>query len=229
MLSDHLNKVITRIKTRGFRAGVRYIRKRIYSTSKFYVLRNNMDKIPEITSEKFNEFQVIELTDPECALFHEIIRIWPQETKPCDIQYVTEFLRERSKNGAMCFVLLHKDKLIGANWLYPPNYYYLNFNIPFLPGEYVSTWTFIVSEYRGMGVSKFLKSYCLNMAKQRGIPSVISHILVKNTPSIRMNFSTGSQIIGMITERYRWFKYSHNYTPITPIKDKEQLKKFEGK
>jgi len=215
MLRDHLNKVITRIKTRGFRAGVRYIRKRIYSTSKFYVLRNSMDDIPEVTSEKFNEFQVIELTDPDCALFREIYRLWPLETRPNNEESVVRLLRERSETGAMCFVILHKDKLVGANWMYPPNHYYLHFNIPFTPGEYVSAWTFIVSEYQGMGLSKFLKSHCLHIAKQKGINSIISLTSVKNTPSVKMNLGSGFRIIGLVTQRYLYFKYSNSFSPVS--------------
>ncbi len=210
-----MNNIITRTKREGFLAGIRYIRIRIYSTTEYYVLRNSMDDIPEIKSEQFDEFQIIELTDPDSDLFHEMYRVWPLETRPGDIQCVAEVLRERSKNGAMCFVILLKDKVVGANWLYLPDNYYLHFDIPFLPGEYISTWTFVVSEYRGIGVGKFLKRYSLNMAKQRGVTSLINLTSVKNTPSIKMYLSSGSRIIGSVMEKYRWFKYSHSFSPVS--------------
>ncbi|MEJ2648170.1 MAG: hypothetical protein P8016_07160, partial [Sedimentisphaerales bacterium] len=149
-----------------------------------------MNNIPEITSDKFVEFQITEVVDPDSYLFHEIYRLWPLDIKPSSTEFETELLKNRSKTGAMCFAMLHNNKLIGANWLYPPNQYYLSFSIPFLPGEYVSTGTFIVPGYRGMGASKFLKISGLNIAKQKGILSVISMSSVKNVPSVKMNLAT---------------------------------------
>src|SRR4030042_879465 len=210
MLQNELYKIISRTEKRGFREGLRYVRGQIYSTSKYYVFRHNMDKIPDMTSQ-FNNFRVIEIPDPDCALFGEIYRVCPSETRPNDEKYIKELLRERSKNGIMCFVLLHKDHLAGANWLSRPNHYYSNLAIPYLPDEYISYWTFIVSSYRGMGASKLLKSSSLCIAKQKEISSVISISSVKNTPSIRMNLGIGYKIIGTFTEQRRLFQYRQHF------------------
>jgi GNAT superfamily N-acetyltransferase len=210
MLHNEIYKIMKRMKKKGFREGLRYIRKQIYSTSKYYVFRHNMENIPDLASQ-FKNFQFKEIKDPDCAIFGEIYRLWPSETRPNDADYIAEILREHSKTGAMCFVLMHEDHLIGATWISRPNHYYLHFKIPYLPGECISHWTFIISSYRGKGASKFLKSGSLLIAKQKGISSVISLVSIKNTPSIKMAIGSGFKIIGTIVEQYRMFRYKQYF------------------
>ena len=170
MLSSELYKVIKRTKKRGFSEGLQYIRGQIYSTSKYYVFRHNMNNIPD-ASARFDKFQFVKIDDSDSELFHELYRVWSPETRPDDSKYMTELIQERSKYDVMCFVLLDGKKIVGANWISRPNHYYLSLGIPFLPDEYVSYWTFIVSNYRNMGASVFIKSNSLRIAKQRGITS----------------------------------------------------------
>jgi GNAT superfamily N-acetyltransferase len=213
MFLNEFRNVIKKTKKNGLLEGLRYLRGQIYFTKKFYVFRHTLKNIPDFVSN-LKDLQFMEIDNPDCDIFKEIYKVWPRDdTKPNDETYMTELLRNRSENGAMCFVLLHEGHVIGANWLYSPNHYYLHFKIPYLPGEYISTWTFIVPDHRGIGASKFLKSNCLKIAKQRGISSVISITSSKNIVSIRMNSSVGFNIIGYLIEKHRWFRYSQYFLP----------------
>ncbi len=211
MLRNELKNIIARTKKKGVREGLRYIRGHVHSVSKYYVLRHDMDKIPDL-SQRFENFKIVEICDPDSNLLEEMYHVWPSETRPGDISNAKELMRERTSKDVMCFALLDNDRLVGATWISRPNNYYLNLNIPYLSGEYVSYWTFIVPDYQGRGMSKFLKIYSLLIARQKGIFSIISLSSIKNTPAIKMNLSVGYKIIGTFTKQNHWFKSNQYFT-----------------
>ena len=208
MSLDTFNKLMEITKKRGLREGFRFLRGRINSTKRFHVFRHSLENIPDYKL-KSDKYSLVEVEDIESDLFKEIFPVWPSDdTKPNDSEYVTAMLRDRSKTGAMCFVLVYENHVVGGTWFFRPNDYYLHFKIPYQPGDYISTWTFIVPKHRGIGGSKYMKTRCLRIAKERGIPSMISISSMDNIPSVKMNFGVGYKEIGKLTEKYRWFKYS---------------------
>ena len=208
MASETINKLIEITRKRGFREGFRYLRGKINSTKKYYVFRHNLENIPDFNL-KSDKYSIMEINDIESDLFKQILEVWPSDdTKPNNLENVTEVLRESSKTGAMCFALVYENCVVGATWYYLPNNYYLHFKIPYQPGDYISTWTFIVPNHRGIGGSKYMKTCCLRTAKERGISSIVSISSMDNTPSVKMNFGVGYKAIGTIIEKYRWFRYS---------------------
>ncbi|MEA3226117.1 MAG: GNAT family N-acetyltransferase [Planctomycetota bacterium] len=209
-LKDELEKVFHRAKDRGIREGVRCLRGRIYSTSSYSVFRHSLETIPDVKLAESN-IKLREVTSLNDPCLHELHRVYPPEFGPRDPNYVSRVLKERSRNGVWCFAACDQDQLVGAFWLSPPNHWYANLDLPYLPGEYVVQNLFVVSNYRGLGVSKLLLNYGLQVAGRRAVSSVLSLIPADRTASLRAHLSLGFQIIGSFRRDRRWFKHRQSF------------------
>lgn len=220
MLYHELDKVIRLAMNRGIREGLRYLRGQIYSTSSYHVVRHTMESIPDVKIA-LDHLRVLETNDQSPAFIEEISRVYPPELGCRESQKISRMLQQHASNGALCFVLRHEDRLVGAFWVSRPNRYYANLRIPYLSSEYITQNLFIAQAYRGIGAGKLLFSKGLRMASQRGISSVWGIVKVTNTASVRTHISVGFQIIGLYIEQRRWFQCSQLFLAANN-KDKNQ-------
>lgn len=209
-----LNEVLKRAGNGGIREGVQYLRGRIYSTISYCVLRHAMDMIPDV-SVSLHNFEFREVTSINSPYIEELYRVYPPEFGPSDPEYVSRVLQQYFDSGAWCFILCHEERLVGAFWLSQPNHWYASLNIPYLLNEYVVQNLFIVPIYRGCRASEFLLVNGLEIARQRGVSSVLAIIKATNSASLRTHLRLNFDVIGSFIKEWRWFHCHQMFSSAT--------------
>lgn len=205
ILTDHLGKALNRARNRGIREGIRYVRGQIRSASSYSLLRHGMERV-SCSVPPVQGFRLLEITAPSSLYLANLHRIYPPEFGPGNPDSVAQMVQDRFGHGAWCFAVCAQDRLVAAFWLSPPSHWYANAKLPHLPGEYVVQNLFVTTDCRGLGLSKLLLSYGLQVARQREVRSVLSAIAAGRTASLRAHLSVGFQVIGSFRQERRWFK-----------------------
>lgn len=197
--------VFRQSRATGVRKGIRHLRRQLYSTSSYQVLRCSMQTVCEM--QPSSDLQVLQMEYDSARFCKEVCHVWPSEFGSHESEHIEQLLLRHVKNQALCFGLRHHHRLVGAFWLARPNDYYVRLPVPYQPNEYVIQNLFIASSHRGLGAAKVLLSTGLKMARNcRQIASALGLVEVTNAASLKTFVSVGFKTIGLFREERRWFK-----------------------
>jgi len=122
------------------------------------------------------------------------------------------FSIERLKKGDKGILALHKNQVVGYQWIMKEKMELSLNNHIVLPKSKVYVYkAFVKQEFRGKRISNLLDNYIFrNLKKKEGITYVFSNIAETNRPAIKARERIGWKIVGHIIQ-FRFFGLNYDY------------------